>query len=85
MREIFDTLSETGEKSDFETANAKLTEYWKPQENKRYETYQFHHLHQGDEGSLDTFHTSSVGESGFTDVDSDIEQQIIVVGMVVCY
>ena len=69
-------------------AKAKLTEYLKPQDNKRYETYRFHHLHQGDEESLDTFHTrlrTASAVSGFTDVDSEIEQQIIVVGMVVCY
>ena len=57
VREIFDTRSETGEVSDFETAKAKLTEYFKPQENKRYKTYQYRHLHQGNKESLDTFDT----------------------------
>ena len=56
VREVFDTHSETGEGSDFETAKAKLTVYLKPPEIKRYETYQFHHLHKRDEESLDTFH-----------------------------
>ena len=44
VREIFDTLIDTGADDAFGTAKTKLTEYFKPQENNRYEIYKFRHL-----------------------------------------
>ena len=74
VREVFDTHSETGEGSDFETAKAKLTVYLKPPENKRYETYQFHHLHKRDEESLDTFHIRLRRASANVDLQTLIQK-----------
>ena len=83
VREIFDTLTDTGADDAFGTAKTKLTEYFKPQENKRYEIYKFRQLQQEDGESLDKFHTRLRTVSticSFTDVGLEIEQQIIVGG-----
>ena len=41
VREIFETLINTGAADAFETAKTKLTAYFEPQKNKRYEIYKF--------------------------------------------
>ena len=81
IREIFATLPDTGGDDDFNTAKTKLTEYFKPQQNKRYEVYKFRQLRQNNDESLDQFHTrlrTTATTCEFTDPDSEIEQQIIV-------
>ena len=83
VREIFATLSDTGEDKDFTLAKIKLTDYFKPQENKRYEIYKFRQLWQHDDESLDAFHTrlrTMTTNCEFANVELEIEQQIIVGG-----
>ena len=43
---IFRTLEETGEAKDYDIAKAKLTEYFKPQQNIEYERYVFRRSQQ---------------------------------------
>ena len=44
--EIFDTLPNTGEDNDYDTAVAKLHEYFSPQVNTTYEVYNFRQAKQ---------------------------------------
>ena len=86
VREIFNQLSDfdgEGDENNFATTKAKLIEYFEPQKNRRYEVYRFRETRQGNQESLDTFHTrlrqiSSTCE--FEDVDFEIEEQIIIGG-----
>ena len=86
VREIFNQLSDVdgeGDEDNFATTKAKLIEYFEPQKNRRYEVYRFRETRQGNQESLDTFHTrlrqiSSTCE--FEDVDFEIEEQIIIGG-----
>ena len=55
--EIFDTLQETGEESEYDTAVAKLNEYFNPQVNTTYEVYNFRQTKQKEGESLDSYHT----------------------------
>ena len=84
FREIFNQLSDVdggGDEDNFATTKAKLVEYFEPQKNWQYEVYLFCETGQGDQESLDTFHTrlrqmSSTCE--LEDVDLEIEEQIII-------
>ena len=57
IREIFKQLSDTGEDNDFDTAKAKLTQFFEPQKNRRYEVFRFRQAKQEQGESLDKFHT----------------------------
>ena len=46
VREIFRQLPETGTDDDYETAKAKLKEYFEPQKNRRYEVFKFREAKQ---------------------------------------
>ena len=86
VREIFNHLSDVdgeGDKDTFATTKAKLIEYFKPRKNRRFEVYRFRETRQGDQESLDTFHTrlrqiSSTCE--FENIDFKIEEQIFIGG-----
>ena len=83
VREIFANVTGTGEDDNFDTAITKLTEYFTPLKNRRYEVYRFRQLTQGDNESLDAFHMRLRAASSnceFTNVDFEIEQQIITGG-----
>ena len=55
--EIFGTLPNTGDDGDYDTAVAKLNEYFSPQVNTTYEVYNFRQTKQKEGESLDSFHT----------------------------
>ena len=55
--EIFDTLLNTSDDSDYVTAVEKLNEYFSPQSNIAYEVYSFRQTKQKDGESLDSYHT----------------------------
>ena len=57
VREIFKNLTDVGEADDFNSAMAKLTEYFEPQKNRRYEVYRFRQATQAQQDTLDQFHT----------------------------
>ena len=81
VREIFNTLLETGE--DCETALERLKDYFEPQKNKRYEIFKFRQLRQQEDESLDSFHTRlrrAATNCDFHDSELEIEQQIVVGG-----
>ena len=46
IREIFKQIPDTGDADDFDTAKAKLTEYFEPQKNRRYEVFRFRQAKQ---------------------------------------
>ena len=83
IREIFKQLPDTGDADAFNTAKTKLTEYFEPQKNRRYEVFCFRQVKQEQGESLDKFHTrlrSLVETCEFENPDFDIEEQIIIAG-----
>ena len=53
VREIFKQIPNNGDENNFNTAKEKLTEYFQPQTNRRYEVYRFRQTKQNQEESLD--------------------------------
>ena len=84
VREIFAQLPDTGEDDDYSAARTKLTEYFEPQKNTRYEVYKFRQTRQEVGETLDTFYTRLRKLSvncEFADADFEIEEQIIIGGL----
>eukprot|EP00794_Sanderia_malayensis_P009631 gene9631-10619_t len=82
VREIFKNLTEVGGTSDFDVAKNKLTEYFEPQKNRRYEVYRFRQATQEQTETLDQFHTrlrTMAQTCEFHDAEFEIEEQIIIV------
>ena len=83
VREIFAQLSDVGGESDFALAKEKLTQYFEPQKNRRYEVYRFREQKQGEQESLDNFHTrlrNMAKVCEFHDENFEIEEQILIGG-----
>ena len=83
IREIFAQLPNTGGEDAFDLAKQKLTEYFEPQKNKRYEVYRFRETKQGEAETLDSFHTrlrNMAKTCEFADEAFEIEEQIIIGG-----
>eukprot|EP00794_Sanderia_malayensis_P020656 gene20656-22697_t len=81
VREIFKNLTEVGGTSDFDVAKNKLTEYFEPQKNRRYEVYRFRQATQEQTETLDQFHTrlrTMAQTCEFHDAEFEIEEQIII-------
>ena len=57
VREIFRQLNDTGKDDDYERAKTKLTEYFDPHKNRRYEVYKFRGTKQETTETLDQFYT----------------------------
>eukprot|EP00112_Aurelia_sp_Birch-Aquarium-sp1_P010543 Seg2247.1 transcript_id=Seg2247.1/GoldUCD/mRNA.D3Y31 product="hypothetical protein" protein_id=Seg2247.1/GoldUCD/D3Y31 len=82
-REIFTQLEDTGAADAFDTAKQKLTAYFEPQVNKRYNVYVFRKTVQGPEETLDQYHTrlrALADPCEFADLDFELEEQIIIGG-----
>ena len=78
--EIFDTLPDTGGDNDYDTAVAKLNEYFSPQVNSTYEVYNFRQTKQKEGESLDSYHTrlhQLAKTCEFTNVDKKSKEHII--------
>ena len=78
--EIFDTLQNTGDDSDYATAVEKLNEYFSPQTNIAYEVYNFRQTKQKEGESLDSYHTrlrQLVKTCEFSNIDKEIKERII--------
>ena len=81
--EIFRSLPETGNDEAYDTAKQRLKEYFDPQKNRRYEVYCFCQTTQQPSETLDAFHTRlrRLAETcKFTNLEFEIEQQIIIGG-----
>ena len=84
VREIFGQLENTGGKNAYDTAKAKLTEYFEPRTNRRYDVYCFRQAHKEHQETLDQYHTqlrtlaapSEFGEN----LTFELEEQIIIGG-----
>ena len=57
LREIFQSLPETGKDEAYDTAKQRLKEYFHPQKNRRYEVYCFRQTAQQPSETLDAFDT----------------------------
>ena len=55
--QIFHKLENTGEAKEYDTAKAKLTEHFKPQQNVEYERYIFRRTQQNANETLDQYYT----------------------------
>ena len=55
VNEIFETLPNTGD--NYDTAVARLTEYFSPKKNTKFEVYEFRQAKQEHGEGIDTFHT----------------------------
>ena len=83
VREIFHQLEDVGTDADYDQARDKLTAYFEPQKNQRYEVYKFRQTRQEEGETLDKFHTRLRNLSSnceFTNPDFEIEQQILTGG-----
>ena len=83
VREIFKQIPDTGTSADYDTAKDKLKAHFDPQKNKRYEVYRFRQATQESNETLDQFHTRlrTMAETcEFTDIEFEIEEQIIIGG-----
>ena len=88
-REIFKQLpplvTEENEESgdEYEVAKARLTAYFEPQKNRRYEVYRFRQTTQAASETLDQYHTrlrTMAQTCEFQDVHFEVEEQIIIGG-----
>ena len=52
-RQIFKQIPETGSAGDYSIAKEKLTSYFEPQKNRRYEVYKFREAKQNKDETLD--------------------------------
>ena len=57
VREIFHQLEDVGTDADYDKARDKLTAYFEPQKNQRYEVYKFRQTRQEEGETLDKLHT----------------------------
>ena len=83
VREIFAQLEDTGNADAFDTAKQKLTAYFEPQKNKRYDVYVFRKTMQEPNETLDQYHTrlrALADPCEFADLDFELEEQIIIGG-----
>ena len=84
VREIFGQLEATGEADDYDTAKKKLTEYFEPQKNRRYDVYCFRQAHQEPNETLDQYHTRlrtlAVPCEFGDNLAFELEEQIIIGG-----
>ena len=83
VREIFKRIPDTGTGADYDIAKAKLKAHFDPQKNKRYEVYRFRQATQESNETLDQFHTrlrTMAKTCEFTDIEFEIEEQIIIGG-----
>ena len=83
VREIFRQIPDIGTDADYDIAKAKLKAYFDPQKNKRYEVYRFRQATQASTETLDQFHTrlrTMAATCEFTDIEFEIEEQIIIGG-----
>ena len=80
LMDIFETLAETGDDSDYKTADEKLTEHFAPHKNTEFQRYCFRQSRQAESETMDEFHTRSrklAENCDFHDVDAEIKSQII--------
>ena len=84
VRVIFGQLEATGEADDYDTAKKKLTEYFEPQKNRRYDVYCFRQAHQEPNETLDQYHTRlrtlAVPCEFGDNLAFELEEQIIIGG-----
>ena len=78
--EIFDTLTDVGEDTDYDKAVDALNKYFNPKSNSLYETYVFRQAKQESNESLDHFVTrlrQLAQKCKFHDIDREILTQVI--------
>ena len=83
IREIFRQIPETGDAAAYDTALAKLEEYFEPRKNTLYEVFKFQQAVQGPQEIIDQYHTRlrTLGATcDFHDLDFEILVQIVIHG-----
>ena len=80
VQTIFKTLTDTGNDNGFKTAVEKLSEYFMPKKNIKYELCTFRQARQYPDETLDQYHTrlrKLATTCEFADVEREIKSQII--------
>lgn len=80
INDIFETLPDTGEENDYQTAVDALNAHFAPTANSEFSIYCFHQAKQQPNETLDTFHTrlqQLAMSCSFTDKDKEVKTQII--------
>ena len=78
VSEIFETLPDTGD--DFEMAKTKLNAYFDPKKNVEFEIFTFRQAKQHPGETMNSYHSrlrQLAATCEFTDVDKEVESQII--------
>ena len=77
---IFSTLSDTGDETDYKKATDSLTNYFLPLKNAEFEVYKFRQARQAESETLDMFVTrlrQLAKYCQFADIDKEIKSQIV--------
>ena len=80
VENIFNTLENTGNANDYDTAKTKLTEHFTPKKNPDYETILFRRTFQNAGEDIDTYVTrlrKIAVNCEFTDVDRELRIQVL--------
>eukprot|EP00112_Aurelia_sp_Birch-Aquarium-sp1_P015303 Seg338.8 transcript_id=Seg338.8/GoldUCD/mRNA.D3Y31 product="hypothetical protein" protein_id=Seg338.8/GoldUCD/D3Y31 len=83
VREIFAQIEDTGNADAYDTAKEKLTAYFEPQKNRRYDVYIFRNTYQEHHETLDHYITrlrTLAQPCEFADQDFELDEQIIIGG-----
>ena len=83
VREIFAQLPDTGNAAAYDTAKERLTDYFEPQKNRRYDVYVFRNTYQEQHETLDQYVTrlrTLAQPCEFADQNFELEEQIIIGG-----
>ena len=79
-QDIFDTLPETGDDDDYDTAMSKLDEYFTPKKNIDYEIFKFRTAKQQQHETIEQYMTrlrKTATNCNFTNIDSEVKSTII--------
>ena len=79
-QDIFDTLAETGDDDDYDSAVASLDTYFSPQKNVDYEIFKFREAKQQADETIDQFTTrlrKLAATCDFTSIDKEVKSAII--------
>ena len=79
MFEIHSTLADTGNENDYAGSKTALENYFEPQLNTEFETFEYRNMKQQSSETVDQFATrfrKKVEFCGFTEKDKELKSQI---------
>ena len=79
-QDIFDTLAETGDDDDYDSAVGSLDTYFSPKKHVDYEIFKFHEVKQQADETIEQFTTrlrKLAATCDFTSIDKEVKSAII--------